>query len=614
MSVSEPTATRPEEKRSGSGRGRGQEPPNGSLRVARPRRPQRASADGKCVGPAVKRHNGAVDLETIGAFEGGDRPDRPGRIGAMRTGGEIRAAIDLGTNSFHLLVARIGPDGRQDVLAKEKEVVRLGSGASDMSVLTDDAMDRGIEALRRFAWIAESFGATVDAIATSALREAQNREVFLRRAFEETGIMIEVVSGVEEARLIHLGVLQSLPLFEERILVIDIGGGSTEFLIGRGTTVELARSTKLGAIRLTDRFFPGGFVRTRAVRDCRSYVAAFLVQVVADVRERRPFTAVGSSGTIVNIARIITAADGGDPLSVGSGTTFSAEQLDACVELLLGRKSPEERLDIEGLDERRADIIVAGAVLLQEIFRRLAIESMVVSDAALREGILLDKMAVTNAPQAFHHLSDIRRQSVLRMAELYHEDLGHISRATDLALELFDALVDVHGLSVADRDCLEAAGLLHNVGLFVSHAAHHKHSYYVIRNSDQLAGFTDHEIEMIAQVARYHRKSAPKSSHVEFQALSEADQNKVRLLAGMLRIGIALDRTRQGGVEGITVVVAGAEGSADSAPAPIVVDIGCADDVDVSLEMYSAQERKDLLVSALGCQVELRFVSARRVS
>jgi exopolyphosphatase/guanosine-5'-triphosphate,3'-diphosphate pyrophosphatase len=560
----------------------------------------------------VRRHNGPVDLENIGAFEGGDRPDRPGRIGAMRVGGEIRAAIDLGTNSFHLLVARIGPDGRQDVLAKEKEVVRLGSGASDMSVLTDDAMDRGIEALRRFAWIAESFGATVDAIATSALREAQNRDVFLRRAFEETGIVIEVVSGVEEARLIHLGVLQSLPLFEERILVIDIGGGSTEFLIGRGTTVELARSTKLGAIRLTDRFFPDGFVRTRAVRDCRSYVAAFLVQVVADVRERRPFTAVGSSGTIVNIARIITAVNGGDPLTVGSGTTFSAEQLDACVELLLGRRSPEERLDIEGLDERRADIIAAGAVLLQEIFRRLAIESMVVSDAALREGILLDKMAVINAPLAFHHLNDIRRQSVLRMAEIYHEDLGHISRATDLALELFDALVGVHGLSVADRDCLEAAGLLHNVGLFVSHAAHHKHSYYVIRNSDQLAGFTDHEIEMIAQVARYHRKSAPKSSHVEFQALSEADQHKVRLLAGMLRIGIALDRTRQGGVEGITVAVPGADGSVDSPS--IVIDIGCADDVDVSLEMYSAEERKDLLVSALGCQVELRFVSARRVS
>jgi exopolyphosphatase/guanosine-5'-triphosphate,3'-diphosphate pyrophosphatase len=540
-----------------------------------------------------------------------DTPDRPDRIGALRSG-EIRAAIDLGTNSFHLLVARIGADGHFDVLAKEKDVVRLGAGAGDLEAITEEAMARGLSALGRFRQIADSFGAEIDAVATSALREAANRQVFLQRAHDETGISVEVVSGVEEARLIHLGVLQSVPLFDERILVVDIGGGSTELLVGRGTEVELARSTKLGAIRLTDRFFPDGKVRSKAVRECRSYVASFLAPTVVDVRELRPFTAVGSSGTILNLARIATALDGGDPLAVSSGSSFTAHQLHEAVEAILSRRKCDDRADLVGLDERRRDIIVAGAILLDEVFGRLALDHMVVSDAALREGILLDGIAKRSAPGAFHHLSDIRRKSVLRMAETYHEDVAHIGRATDLALMLFDGLAPEHGLDISDRDHLEAAGLLHNVGLFVSHSAHHKHSYYVIRNSDQLAGFTDHEIEVIALIARYHRKSLPKADHAEFKALSGDDQRRVRLLAGMLRVGIALDRTRQGGVDFIEVVLSGDDHHADPSD-PVAIEVRCHDDVDLSLEMYTAETRLDLLESGLERAVELRFVSTRPV-
>jgi exopolyphosphatase/guanosine-5'-triphosphate,3'-diphosphate pyrophosphatase len=570
------------------------------------------------------RHNGRVSngrVSNVGAnrvrsnketpemSELPDTPDRPDRIVTLRSG-EIRAAMDLGTNSFHLLVARITADGHFDVLAKEKEVVRLGSASGDLDTLTDDAMDRGIEALGRFRQIADSFDAAIDAVATSAIREATNREAFLTRALTETGIAIEVVSGVEEARLIHLGVLQSVPLFDARTLVVDIGGGSTELLVGCGPVVEVARSTKVGAIRLTNRFFPGGRVKAKMVSACRDYVGSFLVPTLNEIRGFRPFTVVGSSGTILNMARIICGLRGDDPLSVRSGSSFTAGELHEAVELLISRKTPDERADIVGLDERRTDIIVAGALLLEEIFGRLAIDHMVVSDAALREGILVDRGTESEPPDSFHHLSDIRRQSVLRMAEIYHEDIGHIGRATDLALLLFDGLVPAHELETADRDLLEAAGLLHNVGLFVSHAAHHKHSYYVIRNSDQLAGFTDHEVELIAQIARYHRKSAPKSSHGEFQTLCAEDQRRIRLLAGMLRVGIALDRTRQGGVDGISVRLPEAAGDSG----PIAVEIRCLDDVDLSLEMYTSCERVDLLVTALGQPVELQFVSARPVS
>ena len=204
-------------------------------------------------------------------------PDRGGA-------GEIRAAIDLGTNSFHLVVARVEPDGQFDVLDREKEVVRLGSGAGVMRLLTPEAIDRGIDALGRLRRIADGFDATIDAVATSALREALNRDEFLERARDEVGIDVDIVSGVEEARLIHLGVIHFVPLHDERILVIDIGGGSTELIVGEQTDVLLARSLKLGAIRLTDRFFPGGEIQPKAVAECRRYVRSFLAPAVADIR------------------------------------------------------------------------------------------------------------------------------------------------------------------------------------------------------------------------------------------------------------------------------------------------------------------------------------------
>ena len=524
--------------------------------------------------------------------------DRPAALGELRSG-DIRAAIDLGTNSFHLIVARVEPDGSFDLLTKDKEVVRLGSGAGELRRITPDAIERGIEALRRFRRVADGYGATIDAVGTSALREAANRGEFVLRARAETGIAVDVVSGAEEARLIHLGVIQTLPVFDERILVIDIGGGSTEFAVGEGTDILLARSLKVGAIRLTDRFFPEGRARPKAVTECRRYVRSFLAPAIADVQRCAPFRAVGSSGTILNMARMIAAASGRDPASISSGDEFDRDELGAMVEELLAHKSASSRASIPGLDERRRDIIVAGALLLDEIVGLLDIEWLAVSEGALREGVLLDRAARRDAPGVEHRLGDIRRRSVMRMATAFHEDMTHIERATELTLALFDGLRDEHGLDDADRDLLEAAGLLHNVGLFISHAAHHRHSYYVIRHTDQLDGFTDHEIELIAQVARYHRKSQPKSGHVEFQALDAADQRRVRLLAGMLRVGIALDRSRRGVVESVTARRGGKA---------IVVDVRHPAAADVSLEQYAVAERVALLASALDRPVRVRFV------
>ncbi|MCH7790063.1 MAG: HD domain-containing protein, partial [Acidobacteria bacterium] len=260
----------------------------------------------------------------------------------------------------------------------------------------------------------------------------------------------------------------------------------------------------------------------------------------------------------------------------------------------------EDRATIPGMDQRRADILPAGAMLLRCIFEVFSITEMTISEYALREGVVFDRLQPL--PAKFHHLSDPRRESVLALAASFDEDIDHVSRARDHSLRLFDGLADQHGLDTASRDVLEAAALLHNVGLFVSHSAHHKHSYYVIRHTDRLAGFTDSEIELIALVARYHRKASPRSKHVEYSALPEHDQRRVSILAGILRIGIALDRSRAGVVTDLTTSVTGKA---------IEVSLTTAAGSDYSLEQFMVSERKDLLEVSLVLPISFVFGSAQ---
>ncbi|MCU0272209.1 MAG: Ppx/GppA family phosphatase [Acidimicrobiales bacterium] len=525
----------------------------------------------------------------------GDRMAR-GR-GAERTGsdggGRVHAAIDIGTNSFHLLVARLHDEGGFEIVTREKEPVRLGSGAGEMDRLAPDAVDRGIAALRRFRAVADAAGADITAVATSAVREAANRDEFLQRAWDEAGIDVDVISGVEEARLIHLGVLQALPVFDQQILLVDIGGGSTELLIGhQGRTVE-AVSVKLGAIRLTDRFFPDGTIGRRAVEDCRSYVRSYLAPAVGRLGPHHHDVAVGSSGTILTLAAMIEAARGVEPGRPLNAVAFGPEDLAAVVRNLLKAKTTEARRRIAGLDSRRADIIVGGALLLEQVMQAFGIRRMLVSEYALREGVFLDRFQQDRA-DALQRLVDIRSESVQRMLDRYGEDIAHVTCATRLALRLFDELAPLHGLDDEARRLLEHAGLLHNVGLFVSHAAHHKHSYYVIRNTDQLVGFTDREIELMAQVARYHRKSDPSLRQPEHAALHPDDRRLVALLAGILRIGIALDRGHSGAVDDLRCRI-----DADG----IHVDVRA--EGDIGLELYTADQRRGLLEQELGRPVAI---------
>ena len=512
---------------------------------------------------------------------------------------ETIAAVDVGTNSLHFVVARTTDGDRFEVLTREKEMVRLGSGSTDMKELAPEAIDRAVEALGRFRRIADSHGAPMRAVATSAVREAENRNDLLRRARTEAGVEIEVVSGVEEARLIHLGVLQALELYDRRLMLCDIGGGSTELLIGERGEALASVSFKLGAVRLTNRFFASGGLHPSAVDSCRRHIQGVLASFDRAVAEHGFEVAVGSSGTIEQVYRLARGLAGDGPLRTLNAAVLTRKQVIAVVELLIEARAAGTTDGLADLDPKRADIILAGALVLEGVVQRFGIKELVLSEYALREGVFLDTIARQRGG-SLPHLRDVARRSALDLMAACDEDPVHSEHVARLALELFDETADRHGLGADARALLEAGALLANVGLVISHGKHHKHSYYLIRNSDRLVGFTDQEIEVVAQISRYHRKSAPKSSHPEWAALDDDDKRTVLVGAAVLRVAIGLDRSHRQAVTGLSV----SERDGD-----VVISVRTDDPAeDLSLELYAADERSGLLGEVLGAPVAIEVV------
>ena len=506
----------------------------------------------------------------------------------------VLAAVDIGTNSVHMVVARVGAEGRMEILAKEKEMVRLGRSGGDMKELAADAIERGVAALKRCRSVAEAHGAELAAVATSAVREADNRREFLDRAYDEAGVSVEVISGFEEARLIHLGVLQSLPLYDDRLVLCDIGGGSTEVLLGHRGDVLASRSFRLGAIRLTERFLSSAPVKPKHVEQCRQHAESVLAAFGKEVVEAGFDTVVGASGTIETVVAMALAARGdGNGGRTLNGQRISAAEVSAVVELLAATPDPDERAALPGMDAKRADILLGGAIILEQFVRAFGVEELVFSDYALREGVLLDQ-ARRRSGATLHHLQDLRRRSVLNLMELTDEHPEHSREIARHALDLFEALQPLLGVDDEAGPLLEAAALLCNVGAFISHSGHHKHSYYVIRNSEHLAGFTDREIELIAQVARYHRKSAPKSKHTEWRSMRRSDRELVVALAAILRVAIGLDRSH-----GCRVARTSLEWDDDR----LAVHLHPAGEAPIDLEVHSAELRCGLLEQVTGREV-----------
>lgn len=467
------------------------------------------------------------------------------------------AAIDIGTNSIHLVVVKIAKDGSFETIDQVKEVVRLGEGSeNDIKHLTDSAIKRGINALKTFKGIAESHTAKIRAVATSAVREASNKNDFLKKIKEETGIDTEIISGHEEARLIYLGALRALPIYAKTILLIDIGGGSTEFLVAKEGVVLYSNSLKIGAVRLTNKFFPEGRLTKFAITDAQTYVEGMIYPVFRDLHKFEFDSIVGTSGTIMACGNMIAAQKGEVKTTptILNNFEFSIDQLKRIKNNVLNYKTAEERKSLSGLDSKRADIIPAGVILLSSIFEMLELQSLVISGFALREGIVIDSIQKLNPKLIDSKVKNVRKESILSLAANCRYDQKHCKHVSKLAVKIFDQLKFFHNLDENCREYLESAALLHDIGYHIAHSKHHRHSQYIIQNSE-LLGFNENEIQIIANIARYHRKSHPKSRHPQYEELDQLSKTIVNKLSAILRLADSLDRTHQGIVNNIELKV-----------------------------------------------------------
>jgi exopolyphosphatase / guanosine-5'-triphosphate,3'-diphosphate pyrophosphatase len=469
---------------------------------------------------------------------------------------KILAAIDIGTNSFHLVVAKVDEKGIVRILTRDKEVVRLGKSSTDMKYLSEEAMQRGISTLKRFKLICDSFKADIRAVSTSATREAINKDDFINRVYESTGIRIEVVSGFEEARLIYLGILQALSVFNDKILLIDIGGGSTEFLIGEKGNVIYANSIKIGAVRLTEKYFPEQKYKKESIDEARMYVKSIINPLVREIKDLEYQYVIGTSGTITNLGMIINAEENCNTDEQFNYNNFSydKETLFKTLKRIFKCEKISEIKEIKGLDQDRLDIITSGAIILEQVFSELNLKKITLSNFSLREGILFDTIDKEHNTLLNEDLSDIRYRSIIKLAENCRYDKLHSEQVLKLSLRIFDRICKEFGLTGKDEEYLEAAAILHDIGHNLSHAQHHRHSYYLIRNCE-LLGFNDEEIEIIANISRYHRKSHPKIKHENFNKLSLKNKDKVKKLSAILRIADGMDRSHNAVIKDIEITI-----------------------------------------------------------
>jgi exopolyphosphatase / guanosine-5'-triphosphate,3'-diphosphate pyrophosphatase len=313
----------------------------------------------------------------------------------MNTPSRKLAAIDVGTNSFHLIVVDIKEDGSFEIIDREREVIRLGKGSGGtLNHLSCEAIERAIATLKRFRVIADSYSAEIRAVATSAVRESSNKKIFIEKVFAETGIEIEVIDGEEEARLIYLCAQQAIRFYNKKALIIDIGGGSTELCIGKEGKTIFSCSIKVGAVRLSDKYFPEYELTEARINECRNWIEKEISKYTKKIKDAGFDVCVGASGTIMCTALMIQAMKGEytKPGIVLNNYEFSSEEFEKIKNVVLGKKTVEERKSIAGIDERRADIIPAGIIILDTVFNLLALKKMVVSGYSLREGIIIDSL------------------------------------------------------------------------------------------------------------------------------------------------------------------------------------------------------------------------------
>ncbi|WP_437924216.1 Ppx/GppA phosphatase family protein [Sorangium sp. So ce291] len=530
------------------------------------------------------------------------------------------AAIDIGSNAIRLRIVDVDPPalgafgaGWDPALAgpssgapdaprfhpfrdvhADRASVRLGHDVFTKGRLEPGVIGAACEALRRFRTAMDA--AKVDryrAVATSAAREAQNGDLFVERAAREAGVHIEVIEGVEEARLVQLAVRERVPLGERTALLVDIGGGSTELTLLRGRGALFSRSLPVGTVRMVETFLedrrPVNAGHRRLVEE---YVDRVMVEPTREIVELLGMGSgvdllVGTGGNIETLADLCPAPGG-----AAEGRAIDVAAMSRLLDEM-APKTPEERAQIYGLRPDRADTIVPAATILSRIARAFAQPLIVAPGVGLKEGVLVDLAHVHFLGPDFRGEAAAVSDACTRLGRRYHFDEQHGALVARFAERLFDDLAPRHRLGQRDRILLRAAALLHDVGDFVRYEGHHKHSYYIIINSD-LMGLAQEERAIVANIARYHRKSPPSMEHDNFRALSRDARAKVKTMASILRIADALDREHRAKVAEVSGRI-----EADT----LVLEVQGGE--DRALEEWTVVAKAGMLRDALGLEVRL---------
>ena len=479
----------------------------------------------------------------------------------MKTENKRVAAIDLGTNSFHMIIVEESKEKGILEIDRVKDMICIGRGSISTKMLDEEAMQSGVAALKNFLVLAGQHGVApenVIAFATSAIREAKNRYDFLRRIKEETGLKVKIISGKEEAEFIYYGVRNAVKLGKTADLIFDIGGGSVEFVLVNHKGVQLLESRKIGVARMRERFVTTEPIAANEIKMLEQFFSAEMVSAVEKASELKVTRAIASSGTAQNIARMICSMNGRESDVLLNNSSFSRKEFQALYKAVIPLDAAGRR-KMTGLDEKRVDLIVPGLILVDMIFRLFKLQEIVISDSALREGMVLHylKHRFAAAKRRGDEVAlDIRRESVNELGFRCHWDRGHAEYIARLSLQLFDKLALFHLLEAPYRELLEYASLLHNIGAFISISSHHKHSQYIVLNGE-LRGFSPSEIEIIGHVVRYHRKSPPSEKHTAYSILKPPHKRAVDVLSGILRLANGLERGHRQNIQQINVKVKG---------------------------------------------------------
>ena len=508
-------------------------------------------------------------------------------------------AIDIGSNSVRLMVVEVLRGGAYRILDEEREPTRLGRSVSSLGRLDDDSIDRTVQALRTFKQIAAGYQVSaLRTIATCAVREARNGPEFCRRVREEVGLEVEVIPGDREARLAFSSVQHAFDLSGKNAIVADIGGGSTEIIFATGGLIESIFSTPLGAVRLTEQFGLGEQAAPADLARLAEEVASCLKK-----RTTRPLFAphfmVGSGGTFTTLAELMMAAKKQVDIPVAGYKVSQAE-----VRHLLDRlaKMPlRSRRSMAGMTPDRADIILAGLTIIDALLTRFRVNTLVIHTRGVRDGLVREMIddllggAATADTDPTH-----RDEAIERLAAACSGELEHGRQVARLAGRIYEQLTEPLALVPGDRLLLEIAARLQDVGYVINYDQHHKHSYHLIRNS-RLPGIRAHDLELVANVARYHRGAHPKRKHENLARISAEDQQRVQRMAAILRLAGGLDRSRSQLVRDVLASV-----SDDG----VVLDVVA--DEEPQVDVWGAERRTELFEQVFGLPVAIRWATARK--